>query len=257
MQAIVQALRAGERKLVRQHEIAAARQRRLEQRKRVSRGRVDEHSVRATQSAGFGRDHIDRILRTRRVSALGRRQRLSARLVRAELHDATPRQASRLEHEPRSVDQRADANRRHRCAMVGSELAQQLTPDRADAEEDEVRVTHTATASRLSAFAHTANSAATQSSAYVRSRIKSSADSIPTERRTSESLIPAAARAAASIDACVIVAGCAIKLSTPPSDSARVKYSSADVRRSTPATPPVTSKLTIAPNPRCCVVAIS
>ena len=80
---------------------------------------------------------------------------------------------------------------------------------------------------------------------------------MPTDRRTSESLMPAAARASASIDACVIVAGCAMRLSTPPSDSASVKHR--EVSRETfdaDAVPPATSKLTIAPKPDCCDRAI-
>jgi hypothetical protein len=55
------------------------------------------------------------------------------------------------------------------------------------------------------------------------SRTRSSACSMPTDRRTSESGIPACARASGLMDACVIVAGCATRLSTPPSDSASVK----------------------------------
>ena len=47
--------------------------------------------------------------------------------------------------------------------------------------------------------------------------------SMPTDSRSRPSVMPAAARASGVIAAWVIVAGCAIRLSTPPSDSARVK----------------------------------
>src|SRR5256885_901524 len=62
--------------------------------------------------------------------------------------------------------------------------------------------------------------------------------SSPPDGATSRPVTPPPRRASASIDACVIVAGCAIRLSTPPSDSASVKCRSADVNSSTASRPP-------------------
>jgi hypothetical protein len=58
------------------------------------------------------------------------------------------------------------------------------------------------------------------SSAWRKSRRRSSKSSTPTERRTSESPMPKAPRCAAGIEPCVISAGCSIRLSTPPRLSA-------------------------------------
>ncbi len=81
------------------------------------------------------------------------------------------------------------------------------------------------------------------------------ASSMPTESRNSESAMPALRRASGAIDACVIVAGCATRLSTPPSDSASEKHSSPSRNASIARSPPSSSKLSIAPNPRCCRAA--
>ena len=62
--------------------------------------------------------------------------------------------------------------------------------------------------------------AARLTSAASRSATRSSADSIPTDRRTR---FPGGANGAPAVDACVIRAGCSIRLSTPPSDSASWK----------------------------------
>src|SRR4029453_8066204 len=59
-----------------------------------------------------------------------------------------------------------------------------------------------------------------RTSADSRSAIRSSADSIPTESRMR---LRGAANGESAVDACVICAGCSIRLSTPPSDSARVQ----------------------------------
>src|SRR4029077_1161972 len=59
--------------------------------------------------------------------------------------------------------------------------------------------------------------AAAGTSARSRSSTRSSADSIPTERRTR---FGGAAKGASAVEACVIRAGTSIRLSTPPSDSA-------------------------------------
>jgi hypothetical protein len=53
------------------------------------------------------------------------------------------------------------------------------------------------------------------------------------------------------MQACVIVAGWAIRLSTPPNDSASVKQRSSEVNASTASVPPRSSKLTMAPKPVC------
>jgi pimeloyl-ACP methyl ester carboxylesterase len=59
-----------------------------------------------------------------------------------------------------------------------------------------------------------------RTSAASRSATKSPAASIPTDRRTR---LRGAAKGASAVVACVIRAGCSIRLSTPPSDSARQK----------------------------------
>jgi len=59
-----------------------------------------------------------------------------------------------------------------------------------------------------------------RSRAPSRSLIRSSACSIPTDTRSVLSVIPAPARASADIDAWLIVSGCSMSDSTPPSDSA-------------------------------------
>ena len=58
--------------------------------------------------------------------------------------------------------------------------------------------------------------------------------SMPAEIRTRPSVMPSAARCSAGTDACVIVAGCEISVSTPPrlsaSDISRTPFSSAPRR---------------------------
>src|SRR5437764_1303975 len=61
---------------------------------------------------------------------------------------------------------------------------------------------------------------AARASATSRSSTRSSADSRPTESRTR---FDGAANGASAVEACVIRAGCSIRLSTPPSDSASWK----------------------------------
>src|SRR3982751_1186310 len=56
-----------------------------------------------------------------------------------------------------------------------------------------------------------------RTSAASRSASRSSADSMPTERRTR---FGGGANGAPAVEACVMRAGCSIRLSTPPSDSA-------------------------------------
>jgi len=78
---------------------------------------------------------------------------------------------------------------------------------------------------------------------------------MPTESRSSPSLMPAEARCSAVIDECVIDAGCATSDSTPPNDSASVKHRSPSRKTGTLDSPPTSSKLTMAPKPRCCRAA--
>src|SRR5512132_669780 len=59
-----------------------------------------------------------------------------------------------------------------------------------------------------------------RTSAASRSAIRSSADSMPTESRIR---LRGAANGESAVEACVIWAGCSIRLSTPPSDSASVQ----------------------------------
>jgi hypothetical protein len=61
------------------------------------------------------------------------------------------------------------------------------------------------------------------SSAWSRSWIRSEASSMPTETRTSWGIIPAARRTVSGTEAWLIVQGCPMRLSTPPSDSASAK----------------------------------
>ena len=70
-------------------------------------------------------------------------------------------------------------------------------------------------------------------SACARSPMRSSSSSRPTESRSRLSLMPAAARASTLIVAWVMLAGWAIRLSTPPSDSASVKIRVASTKRRT------------------------
>ena len=65
----------------------------------------------------------------------------------------------------------------------------------------------------------------TSSSAASRSVTRSAGSSMPTESRIRPSETPARFRVSGSIEEWVIVAGWATRLSTPPSDSARKKYS--------------------------------
>src|SRR5207253_11160 len=62
-----------------------------------------------------------------------------------------------------------------------------------------------------------ARAAGVRTSACARSPIRSSADSIPTESRIR---LRGAAKGAFAVEACVIRAGCSIRLSTPPRLSA-------------------------------------
>src|SRR5256886_2730823 len=62
--------------------------------------------------------------------------------------------------------------------------------------------------------------AAVRTSAASRSAIRSTGDSIPTDSRMR---LRGAANGASAVEACVIRAGCSIRLSTPPSDSASWK----------------------------------
>src|SRR5206468_1697283 len=65
-------------------------------------------------------------------------------------------------------------------------------------------------------------------SAVSRSATRSSTDSMPTESRTR---FRGAAKGASAVDAWVMRAGCSIRLSTPPSDSASLKIFVSATRR--------------------------
>ena len=75
--------------------------------------------------------------------------------------------------------------------------------------------------------------------------------SMPTDSRSRPSEMPATRARVGDIAAWVMVAGCATRLSTPPSDSARVKYCRPSTKARTAASPPASSTLSIAPKPCC------
>lgn len=85
---------------------------------------------------------------------------------------------------------------------------------------------------------------------------KSRSLSRPMESRSRPSLIPAARRAPTLMLEWVMVTGWAIRLSTQPRDSAKVKTFTASTKLFTAVFPPLSSKLSIAPNPYCCATAI-
>src|SRR5205814_10421892 len=93
--------------------------------------------------------------------------------------------------------------------------------------------------------------AAERTSADSRSSTRSSADSIPTESRPR---LRGAANAASAVEACVIRAGCSIRLSTPPRLSASFQIR---VRPtiSTASSSDETRKEIIPPNSRICLAA--
>src|SRR5437667_304704 len=91
-------------------------------------------------------------------------------------------------------------------------------------------------------FADRLTHPAATASARSRSSRRSSSASIPTDRRRSPSASPAFSRAAGSIAAWVMVAGCATRLSTPPRDSASEKDSSPATNSRTAACPPSSSR---------------
>src|SRR5579859_35098 len=88
---------------------------------------------------------------------------------------------------------------------------------------------------------------AVHSSACFSSSSKSWIFSIPTDKRTSPSSIPSPARSSAGTDACVMIAGCSIRLSTPPRLSARVKSSQRSRKRRDAGSPPFTTAVTMPP----------
>ena len=74
--------------------------------------------------------------------------------------------------------------------------------------------------------------------------------------RTSPSVMPSRARVSGSTEACVIVAGCEISVSTPPRLSASVqRRTDSNTVRAFSSDP--TSKATIPPKPFCCRFASS
>src|SRR6266545_2193593 len=71
----------------------------------------------------------------------------------------------------------------------------------------------------------------TASSACSRSAIRSATSSMPTEIRTSPAVTPRRLRSASGIEECVIVAGCEIRVSTPPRLSPREQSRTAARKR--------------------------
>src|SRR5262245_23296837 len=89
--------------------------------------------------------------------------------------------------------------------------------------------------------------------AVSRSSTRSSADSRPTERRIR---FFGAANGASAVEACVIRAGCSIRLSTPPSDSASLK-TFVRATSATASSSVSTRKEIIPPKSRICLAAIA
>src|SRR2546426_404036 len=102
--------------------------------------------------------------------------------------------------------------------------------------------------SRTSGFARGQPAAA---SACSKSAIKSSTSSIPTDSRTRLSVSPIARRISGGTLAWVIDAGCPIRLSTPPSDSASAKMRVCSANRLARSTDPSSIEI-MPPNPFIC-----
>src|SRR5690606_4499924 len=92
-------------------------------------------------------------------------------------------------------------------------------------------------------------------SASSRSRRRSPTSSMPTLRRTSESLMPRRARRSGGTEAWVITAGWLSRLSTPPSDSARVNSRVREQKRLAASKPPLSTTETMPPKPDICRAA--
>src|SRR5262249_35835053 len=92
-------------------------------------------------------------------------------------------------------------------------------------------------------------------SACSRSAIRSSASSMPTERRTSVSPMPSCARTSAGTEPCVIRAGCSIRLSTPPRLSASANSRQRSRKRLASSTLPLRSAEIMPPKARICFLA--
>ena len=76
--------------------------------------------------------------------------------------------------------------------------------------------------------------------------------SIPTEYRTSPSVIPAIARSLCGTPAWVIEAGCSISVSMPPKDTAKTATLTRFMSAAPASKPPTSSKLMTAPGPLIC-----
>ena len=79
---------------------------------------------------------------------------------------------------------------------------------------------------------------------------------MPTEMRTKPSVIPSFARCSGGTEACVMVAGCEIKVSTPPRLSANEQSFTRPRKRFAFSNDPTSNEI-IAPNPDICFLAIS
>jgi DNA invertase Pin-like site-specific DNA recombinase len=95
----------------------------------------------------------------------------------------------------------------------------------------------------------------TRSKACFKSANKSSMSSIPTDNLIKESSIPSFFRCSAGTEACVMIAGCSIKDSTPPSDSAKAKTFTDSKNLRDAFNPPLIKKVIIPPKPCICEVA--
>jgi predicted acylesterase/phospholipase RssA len=85
------------------------------------------------------------------------------------------------------------------------------------------------------------------SKACFSSATRSSTFSMPTDSRTSPSSMPRLARTSAGSEACVMIAGCSIRLSTPPRLSASVKSLQRSRKRREAGRPPLSTALTMPP----------
>ncbi len=72
---------------------------------------------------------------------------------------------------------------------------------------------------------------------------------MPTEMRMSESVTPAASRICFGTPECVVLAGCEISVSVPPSETASLATFNASRKRKASASPPLIAKEKVEPGP--------
>src|SRR5439155_1365310 len=92
-----------------------------------------------------------------------------------------------------------------------------------------------------------------RSRACTKSSTRSWPFSIPTDRRMKPSSMPSLRRVSGGTEACVMIAGCSIRLSTPPSDSATVNSRSALRKVRAAGSPPLITQVSIPPKPVICL----